>query len=96
MDEGITKINRSPLAAAIKASPMPVLPLVGSIKTVFSPTVPSSIRASIMERPIRSFTLASGLKNSSFIKMSDLSPKCSLILFKRTRGVCPIVSVMSL
>ena len=44
---------------------MPVLPLVGSMITDSLVSVPVRSAASIMLTPIRSFTLESGLKNSS-------------------------------
>src|SRR5688572_17418967 len=49
-----------------------------------------------MENPIRSFTLESGLKNSSFSKTSACALCAAAVRFRRTRGVLPIVSVMSL
>jgi hypothetical protein len=52
------------LAAQTNASAMPVLPLVGSTMTVSRSMRPSRSPASIIARPMRSFTLASGLKNS--------------------------------
>ena len=54
-------------AAAAKARPMPVLPLVGSIKTVLPGWMrPDFSASSIMLTPMRSFTLWHGLKPSSF------------------------------
>ena len=43
-----------------------MLPLVGSMMCVSGLMVPAFSAASIIERPIRSFTLEHGLKNSSF------------------------------
>ncbi len=76
---------------------MPVLPDVGSISTVLPGVMrPSASSTSIIDTPIRSFTLESGLKNSSFKRMSALAPASLAIFDRRTRGVWPIVSVMSL
>ncbi len=61
----MTRISFSPRAAATKAKAIPVLPLVGSISTVSGPIFPACSSASIMATPMRSFTEASGLKNSS-------------------------------
>ena len=52
-----------------------------------------SSAASTIDTPIRSLTLDSGLKLSSFATTS--APAFCVILFKRTRGVLPIVLVMS-
>ena len=45
---------------------MPVLPLVGSMMCVSGRIKPSRSPASIMDTPMRSLTLFSGLKNSHF------------------------------
>ena len=76
---------------------MPVLPLVGST-SVDLPGVmmPCFSIASIMATPMRSFTLESGLKNSSFRRMSALTPASFGMRFSRTSGVSPMVSVMEL
>ena len=76
---------------------MPVLPLVGST----SVDLPGEMRpffsmASIMETPMRSLTLEIGLKNSSFRRMSALTPASFGRRAMRTSGVSPIVSVMEL
>src|SRR5687768_11863286 len=73
---------------------MPVLPLVGSTMTVSRSTRPARSPASIMARPMRSFTLASGLKNSHLASTVACSRGTSRLM--RTSGVPPIVSVMSL
>jgi Fe2+ transport system protein FeoA len=54
---GIIKVHLYPRAAQTKASPMPVLPLVGSRIIVSGLMSPAFSAASIIERPIRSFTL---------------------------------------
>ena len=81
------------MAAATKASAMPVLPLVGSMSVVTPGLMPfSRSRSSIIARPMRSLTLESGLKNSSFA--STVAPAPSVILLSLTSGVLPIVSRM--
>ncbi len=57
---------------------------------------PSASSTSIIETPIRSFTLDSGLKNSSFMRISALALDAALMRASRTSGVLAIVSVMSL
>jgi hypothetical protein len=91
---GMTRMSRRPRAAATKASAMPVLPEVGSISTVSGPILPEASSASIMATPMRSFTLAIGLKNSSFARISAFAPASSAMRCRRTSGVSPIVSVM--
>lgn len=54
---GITKMAFNPLAAATIASPIPVFPLVGSMIVSPAFNFPSFSAASIMAKPIRSFTL---------------------------------------
>src|SRR5881397_3139725 len=69
------------------ASPMPVLPLVGS--TIVSPGLrrPSRSAASIMLRAMRSLTLPAGL-NDSTLPSSSADPAWTT-RFKRTSGVPP-------
>src|SRR5258708_8964948 len=50
--------------------------------------------ASIMATPMRSLTLAAGLKNSSLAKIVALTPCRSGSRRRRTIGVSPIASVM--
>src|SRR5262245_51289345 len=72
---------------------MPVLPLVGSTIVVLPGLIrPSRSAASIMARPMRSFTLAAGFRLSSFATTSARTPPVTLL--SRTSGVCPISSVM--
>ncbi len=73
------------------ASAMPVLPLVGSTRTVSLLMTPAFSADSIIEKPMRSFTLWAGLKNSSLATTSAPSP--SVTRFRRTSGVLPIRSV---
>src|SRR4051794_36241556 len=62
--------------------------------TVSRSTFPSRLAASIIARPMRSFTLDSGLKNSHLASTVACSFGTSRLM--RTSGVPPIVSVMSL
>ena len=96
IDSGITNMSRMPLAAATKASAMPVFPEVGSISTVPVPMRPSFSRASIMATPMRSFTLERGLKNSSFARILASTPCFLASLSSLTIGVSPMVSVIEL
>ncbi len=68
----MVRMQRYPLAAQTNASPMPVLPDVGSTMTLPGPIVPSASMASIMATPMRSLTLESGLKNSSLASTSAM------------------------
>ena len=96
MVSGIVRMSFRPLAAATNASAMPVLPLVGSMSTVSLLIFPLFRASSIIANPIRSLTLESGLKNSSFRRISAWTPWAAAVRFSRTSGVWPIVSVMSL
>jgi hypothetical protein len=80
------------LAAATKASAIPVLPEVGSTKTAPGLIRPSRSAASTMASPIRSLTEDSGLKNSHFPRISALQPASAARRPKRTIGVAPMVS----
>src|SRR5438094_8869924 len=73
---------------------MPVLPEVGSISTVSGPIAPARSIASTIETPMRSFTLAAGLRHSSFAKMGALTLCMSGNRRSRTSGVSPIASVI--
>src|SRR5271166_3005449 len=74
---------------------MPVLPEVGSISVVLPGVIlPSASSVEIMCTPMRSLTLASGLKNSSLARRLALRPFAASILRRRTSGVLPIVSVI--
>jgi hypothetical protein len=64
------------------------------IRTVSGVIVPSASMASIIETPMRSLTLAIGLKNSSLARMSALTPRICGRRLRRTIGVSPIVSVI--
>ena len=73
MVSGIVRIRCNPFDAVTNASPIPVLPLVGSMMTVFWLILPSLIPCSIIAFATRSFTLPSGLKYSSFATTCALS-----------------------
>src|SRR6185437_3744514 len=73
---------------------MPVLPLVGSTISVSWLTLPARSPASIIASPIRSLTLAIGLKNSHLASTIPWPGGTSRLI--RTNGVPPMVSVMSL
>ena len=73
---------------------MPVLPDVGSMSVAPGLMAPAASAASIMLTPMRSLTLAIGLKNSSFARRLALTPRSLASLSRRTMGVSPIVSVM--
>src|SRR5581483_9465184 len=67
-----------------------------SIRTVFLVILPDLRPSSIIEKPMRSFTLESGLKNSSLRRISACALCAAAVRFRRTSGVLPMVSVMSL
>ncbi len=65
MVSGMVMIMRLPRAAAMAARPMPVLPEVGSMMTVFSSILPAATASSIMAFAMRSFTEPPGLNDST-------------------------------
>jgi len=70
------------------ASPIPVLPEVGSTRVVLPGTMSPRFSASlIMERAMRSLTELAGLEDSSLAITSQLSVTT---LFSFTRGVWPM------
>src|SRR5207302_6567063 len=71
---------------------MPVFPLVASTMIESGPIFPSRSAASIIDAPMRSLTLPSGLKYSSFATTVPTAP--SVTRFSRTSGVFPIVSTI--
>ncbi len=95
MLSGMTRISGYPLAAQTKARAMPVLPEVGSTMVVLPGVIrPCVSSASIMETPMRSLTLPTGLKNSSLATTSPLGFSWALSRGRRTSGVSPIRSTM--
>src|SRR3954468_16387928 len=86
-------MQRYPRRWATRASPMPVLPLVGS--TIVPPgfSRPASSAASTMRTAMRSLTEPPGLTNSTFASTSGASgPRSRVTLLSRTSGVPPIRS----
>ncbi len=74
---------------------MPVLPEVGSTRTLFPGVMrPLFSSASIIATPMRSLTLAMGLKNSSLARRFAFTPFSAAIRSRRTIGVSPIVCVI--
>ena len=91
MVSGITMTALYPRAAAIIEIAMPVLPDVGSMIVPPSSSRPLATASSIIDRAARSFMEPAGLP------FSILTYTCvpgGVILFRRTRGVSPMVSVM--
>src|SRR5262245_5612907 len=72
------------------ASPIPVLPLVGSTTVAPGLSTPRRSASSIMATAMRSFTLPPGLSDSSL--PSTVAPPGRGRWFSRTRGVAPISS----
>ena len=70
-----------------------MLPLVGSMISVSGVRMPSFSAASIIARPMRSLTLANGLKNSSFSSTVACCDGISRLSF--TSGVSNVVWTMS-
>jgi hypothetical protein len=82
-----------PLAAATKARPMPVLPLVGSTRVVFPRVIlPSASATAIMLEPILSLTLQHGCMISSLAATCPTHPAVTLLRY--TMGVLPTRSTM--
>ena len=79
----------------MKASPIPVLPEVGSTSRFLPGSIsPSRSSDSIIATPMRSLTLEVGLKNSSLASRLALTCLALAILSRRTSGVSPTVSVI--
>src|SRR6266545_1009184 len=72
------------------ARPWPVFPEVGSTIVPPGRSCPPRSAASIMRRPIRSFTLPPGFSISSLAKMAGRTPRTTL--WSRTSGVLPMPS----
>src|SRR5262245_12621594 len=88
----MVRITSYPLTAATNASAMPVLPLVGSTIVDTPGSIrPSRSAASIIARPIRSFTLFAGFALSSLATMRGRTP--AGMRLSCTRGVRPTSSV---
>ena len=91
---GIVRIILNPFEAATMLNPIPVLPLVGSTKTVFLLINPAFSASSIMALAILSLTLPAGLKNSTFAMIFPAKLNFSFKLLSSTSGVLPTVSKM--
>src|ERR1039457_4867001 len=72
---------------------MPVLPLVGSIISTPGLSMPRCSASQIMDAPIRHFTEYAGFRPSILARTVALAPP--VIRFKRTSGVLPMLSVLS-
>ena len=92
MVSGMVRIVLYPLAAAIAASPIPVLPDVGSMMVAPGFRTPFCSASSIIALPILSLTLPAGLKYSSLARMVASSPSAFSTFFTSTSGVFPISS----
>jgi len=91
---GITMTHSYPRTAAVKANAIPVFPLVGSMMMLSGDNNPAFSAALIIATPIRSLTLCAGLKYSSFSTI--FATPLTFNRLRRTSGVLPINSVMSL
>ena len=87
---GQTKTQRYPLRCATRASPTPVLPLVGSTIVPPGRRRPAFSASSTIRRAMRSLTLPPGLKYSTLARTVAWIP--SVTLCSRTSGVLPISS----
>ena len=89
----MVKISLYPFDAATMASPIPVLPLVGSTSVDFPGAMSPRASASwIILSAIRSFTELAGFDDSSLATISATHPDVTLLIL--TRGVCPMSSRM--
>ena len=79
-----------PLAAATDASPMPVLPEVGSIITVSAFNFPDFSASSIIALAILSLTEPAGLNSSNFAIIFALRSYSFSICVNSKSGVLPI------
>ena len=94
MVSGITMIILYPFAAASAASPIPVLPLVGSMSVVSAFNFPLSSAARRISAATLSFTDPTGFIDSTFTKSFARSPYSRSTFFRRTRGVRPTASAI--
>ena len=79
------------MAAAAKASAIPVLPLVGSMRVAPGSSSPRASASSMSATPTRSFTLPQGLRDSSLARI--VASTSALMRSSATSGVRPTVSV---
>ena len=66
MVSGMVRVSLYPFMAATMASPIPVLPLVGSMISAPGFKIPAASASSIIAKAIRSFTQPAGLNDSNF------------------------------
>ena len=92
MVSGITRITLYPLAVPTAASPIPVLPLVGSMIVLPLFRIPFSSASRIISFAILSLTLPAGLKYSSFANILALRLNSFSIFFSSRSGVPPMSS----
>lgn len=85
-------INLYPLAAAIDARPIPVLPDVGSMIVAPGLSFPLFSASSIISLATLSLTLPAGLKYSSFASILAGASYLAASLSNATSGVPPINS----
>src|SRR5215467_2524353 len=90
MSSGMVRMSRYPRTAHTMASPMPVLPLVGSTTVAPGLRRPRRSASSIMLTAIRSFTLPPGLSDSIFARTTP--PPGFGSRLRRTSGVPPTTS----
>ena len=88
---GIVRMSFIPSFAAIIASPTPVFPLVGSIKTLFLSILPELSASFTICHAMRSLTEWLGFKNSALARMRAFLPNVLIL----TNGVLPMSSVTS-
>ena len=87
---GMVSTTLYPLAAPIAASPMPVLPEVGSIIVAPGRSLPSRSAASIILSATLSFTEPAGLNISAFASSAAPTPARAQKLSSFISGVSPI------
>ena len=90
MSSAMTNTARYPFTAATIASPIPVLPEVGSTMVMSGVSTPRRSASSIMLSAGRSLTDPPGLKLSSFTQSAAASVSSTLL--RRTTGVRPTVA----
>src|SRR5215467_9500482 len=90
MSSGMVRMSRYPRTAHTMASPMPVLPLVGSTTVAPALRRPRRSASSIMLTAIRSFTLPPGLSDSILARTTP--PPGFGNRLRRTSGVPPTTS----
>src|SRR4029453_18128119 len=86
----MVRMRRYPRTAQTMASPIPVLPLVGSTTVAPGRSAPRRSASSIMATAMRSFTLPPGLSDSSL--PSTVAPPGRGMWFSPPSGVAPIRS----